>query len=159
VPRAASVRSPYLSGMRLVTLLVLLSALVAVPGCRETPPPLARPTTLAAHPRAMDRLARLMRDEFIASDPAPIEQRIRCEHVRVERALGTDFRTRLRWLQDSLRREFSSEQHNQLGQRLAHLPGSAGYDPMCRAFDQEARREAPLDGDSTTDGQDTLRRP
>jgi hypothetical protein len=145
--------------MRLVTLIALLSALVAAPGCREAPPLPARPTTLYEHPRAMDRLARLMRDEFIARDPAPIEQRIRCEHVRVERVLSIDFRTRLLWLQDSLRREFSSEQHNQLGQRLAHVPGSAGYDPMCRAFDEEARREAPLGRDTTTEGQDTLRRP
>lgn len=129
--------------MRLASPGLCLAVLLAL-GCRDAPPLPARPTTLSTYPHAMDRLARLMREEFTAADPLPVEQRIRCENARVERVLGRDFRTRLLWLQDSLRSEFSSEQFNQLGQRLARVPSSSGYDPTCRAVEAEAEREAPL---------------
>ncbi|MDB4885200.1 MAG: hypothetical protein JWN79_638 [Gemmatimonadetes bacterium] len=135
---------PNFPAMRTVSLATASWVVLALAACREAPPLPARPTTLATHPHAMDRLARLMREEFRVADPAPVEQRIRCENARVARALGADFRTRLLWLQDSLRREFSSEQFNQLGQQLAHSASASGYDPMCRSFDAEAEREAPL---------------
>lgn len=130
--------------MRPASLLCCLCLVLPTTACREAPPLPARPTTLATHPHAMDRIARLMREEFTAADPAPIEQRIRCENARVERVLGADFRPRLLRLQDSLRSEFSSQQFNELGQRLAHAPGESGYDPLCRSLEVEAETEAPL---------------
>jgi hypothetical protein len=145
--------------MRTVSLAITSVVALVLAGCREAPPLPARPTTLATHPHAMERLARLMREEFSAPDPALVEQRIRCENGRVSRALGADFRTRLLWLQDSLRDEFSSEQFNQLGQKLAHSASASGYDPMCRNFDAEAEREAPVTEAEARAPLDTMQRP
>src|SRR5688572_2633045 len=89
-------------------------ALILLAACRDVPQPVeGMPATLATHPRAMDRLARLMREQFAAADPVAVEQLIRCESARLEAALGDDFEKRRRVLTDSLREEYSSEQFNQ----------------------------------------------
>lgn len=123
-------------------------ALLVLGAClRGEPQRRAWPTTLASHPHAMRRLARLMREQFAAPDPVIVERRIRCESSRVERAIGPDFRVRQQWLTDSLRLEFSSEQFNALGQRLAKSSLSTNDDPLCRALAAEAEAEAPLGGE------------
>src|SRR4051812_26855653 len=96
---------------------VLAACLSNGAACGDSRP--ERPTTLTRYPHAMDRLARLMREEFTSAEPVAVEQAIRCEAARVQRAIGDDFPIRQRFLLDSLHEEFTAEQFNQLGQRLA----------------------------------------
>ena len=130
-----------------------LLALVVIPACREAPPLPARPRTLASHPHAMERLARLMRAEFTAADPLPLERQIRCESRRVEPVLGRDFRVRLQRLTDSLRTEFPSDAFNQLGERLGRSPVPTADAASCRDIDADAAREVPLTAPSPAPGE------
>lgn len=133
--------------MRFRLPLVTLAGVALLGGaCRDVPEPPGRPTTLETHPRAMDRLARLMREQFTSPDPVHVERRIRCESRRVERALRDDFTVRRRLLLDSLRLEFTSEQFNELGKALATATLPADGDPICADEDREAASEAPLGG-------------
>lgn len=120
------------------------AACLALAACREVPRAPERPATLDSHPRAMVRLARLMREQFSAVDPIDVERRIRCESRRVEGAIGRDFPVRQRLLLDSLRQEFSSEQFNQLGNAIAGAAVPADGDPLCAHVREEAEGEAPV---------------
>jgi hypothetical protein len=120
----------------------MLATLVA---CRDVPDPPARPTTLQTHPRAMFRLARLMRAEYRDSLPARIEQEIACESERVKRVLGADFEVRRRHLADSLGVEFPAEQTRLLGVRLTGVAVAPGTDPVCNDINAAAEREVRLD--------------
>jgi hypothetical protein len=136
---SSSSRMPRGSGLiRSLAVCILLGGIA----CGDPPP--KRPTTLDRYPRAMDRLARLMRAEFSSPDPVAVEQAIRCEIVRLQRVLGDDFSVRQRLLVDSLHQEFAAEQFNQLGQRLAAAPTPSGDAPACKAINEEAEREVPL---------------
>jgi len=138
--------------MRTHLLLAPCLAIGAMTACREAPPLPARATTLASHPHAMERLARLMRAEVTAPDPVPVERQIRCESRRVGLVLGSDFRIRLQWLADSLRTEFPSEAFDQLGQRLGRSPVPDADAASCRAIDAEAEAEVPLTAPSPVPG-------
>jgi hypothetical protein len=120
-------------------------ALLVAGACRDAPVPPPRPTTLETYPHAMERLARLMRAEYAAADPRPIEQAIACETARVKRVLGADFEVRRRHLTDSLAEEFSAEQTRQLGMRLSGATVADGADPACVPINQAAESEVPLD--------------
>lgn len=130
--------------MRFRGCIAILTALGTMGCLRGEPNGREWPVTLATHPRAMTRLARLMREQFTSPAPAELERRIRCEATRLERALGRDLRVRQRWLTDSLRVEFTSEQFNDLGQRLAAVEFPLGEDPLCRTIAAEAEAEAPV---------------
>ena len=123
--------------------------------CRDAPPSPARPTTLASHPHAMERLARLMRAEYAAPDPAPLEQEIACESDRVRRVLGPDFEVRRRHLTDSLAEQFSAEETRQLGMKLNGVSVAPGSDPICHSIDAEAEREVRLDTAKRNEGRGT----
>ena len=120
------------------------AAWLALAACREVPREPGRPETLDSHPRAMARLARLMREQFTATDPVTVERQIRCESARVKAAIGEDFDVRQRLLMDSLRQEFTSEQFNQLGAALAVATFPADGDPFCSREREAAELEAPL---------------
>jgi hypothetical protein len=133
-------------------LTILVVTLAAAAACRDVPNPPARPTTLQSHPRAMFRLARLMRAEYRDSTPARIEQSIACESARVKRVLGADFEVRRRHLVDSLAVEFSAEQTRLLGVRLTGVTVAPGTDPVCNDINAAAEREVRLDTAKTDEG-------
>ena len=127
---------------RIAVRALVVGVLVALGACRDQA--VQYPSTLATYPHAMDRLAMLMRAEFDSAQPARIEQMIRCESARVERAIGPDFRVRLRLLEDSLHQEFASVRFDRLGRRLGPALPRSSFDPACRAIDEAAERELPL---------------
>ncbi|MDB4879098.1 MAG: hypothetical protein JWL60_544 [Gemmatimonadetes bacterium] len=122
----------------------LAAACLALAACRDVPRAPGRPATLDSYPRAMQRLSRLVREQFTAADPIAVERQIRCESRRVEAAIGKDFSVRQGLLMDSLRQEFTSEQFNQLGRALAVATFPADGDPACAREREAAEREAPL---------------
>jgi hypothetical protein len=133
-------------------ILVVVVTVAAAAACRDAPAPPSRPTTLQSHPRAMRRLARLMRAEYTSRDPAKVEQEIACESERVRRVLGPDFEVRRRHLTDSLAEQFSAEQTRQLGMKLSGVTIAPGSDPLCSAINAQAEREVRLDTAKANEG-------
>jgi len=92
----------------------------------------------------MERMARLQRAQLRSSKPKEIQQAIMCEGYRVSQVLREDFEVRLAWLEDSLRSEFTPEQHDQLMVGLSLGAFDTGDGPICDPINVEAQREVPL---------------
>lgn len=93
-------RIPYISLVRVST---LLGAVVSL-ACAQ-PSPKGPALTLATHPRAADRYARLLMRELVDSNPLAVRREVVCEEQRLYDALGgVEGQLRILGVEDSVYR-------------------------------------------------------
>lgn len=132
---------------------VLIAAFVGQVACGEPPPPEGPSTSLMTHPRAADRLARLLRQQLTDSDPVAVQRLIQCESTRLGEALVRDvgdpagldeFLRRSAGVRDSIYRTPADRERyerveDQLGGRTYESIG-----PFCDSVHAIADREDPI---------------
>jgi hypothetical protein len=145
---------------------VVLAIVIAQAGCKP-PPPKGPATSLQMHPRAADRLARLLRQQLADSDPVAQQRLIQCESTRLAEALVRDlgdpagldeFLRRSQGVRDSIyRTQEARERYRHIDAQL----GGRTYEsvgPFCDSVNAIADREDPIVA-ITSLGDSTKRRP
>ena len=127
----------------------LLVGVLAAFGCAR-PPPEGPPKTLAAHPRALDRYARLRLRELVDADPVAVHREVECEVDRILDAFGaTEGQLRVMSADDSIYRRPASRARFDTVEAQLVGKGFAGSGPLCDSLKAIANREDPIaPGDS-----------
>ncbi len=124
--------------------LPLVLATVAALGCAP-PPPKGPAHTVASHPRALDRYARLLRRELADSDPIAVHQEMACEQSRLFDALGgEEMVIRANSVEDSIfPTQVARIQRDMIRNRLAGRSFETGG-ALCDSLRRIADREDPI---------------